>query len=85
MFVTKGSYVRARYMRANPPGTASLTGMMPKTTADEVTVAGRVTHVWGDHPTDPTPASITVAIQPDDGGPEVEVPSSSIIGYIATR
>jgi hypothetical protein len=36
-------------------------------------VEGVVTHVYGSHPTEPTPESLEVIIQPDGGGPEVTI------------
>lgn len=51
VYVTKGTRVRAEWLVPNLR--ASLAGMQTKVAAQLKVVEGVVTHVWGDHPTDP--------------------------------
>jgi len=67
-WLKKGDRIRARWFEATH---GSLAGMQPKTTAIEHCVIGRITHIRGDHPTNPR--EIRVWVQPDGGGPEVVV------------
>ena len=79
-YVVKGTRVRARWMHCRDPAKDpySLAGMQTKFEATEREVVGKVTHIYGNHPTNPT--KVVVFIQPDDGGPEVEdVPFGSIV------
>lgn len=75
--IKKGSRVRASWLAAKPLGTFSLAGAQIKLAAKTREVVGRVTHVYGDHPTDPK--NIEVWIAPDDGGAEVQVRSEWIV------
>jgi hypothetical protein len=68
----KGSRVKARWFQANDPP-SSLAGMQMKLGVQERQVEGIVTHVYGSHPTEPTPESLEVVVQPDGGGPEVTI------------
>ena len=71
----------AQRLVADPVGSKSLAGVADKVTATSTTVSGVVTHVRGDHPTNPT--SVGVWIQPDDGSAEIVVDSRSIISDAA--
>lgn len=75
----KGMRVRAEWLDAAPLGSFSLAGVQPKVSATAHTVEGVVTHIRGDHPTDPT--SVGVWIQPDDGD-EVTVPLGAIVAVL---
>jgi len=50
---------------------ASLAGAQMKVSARQVTVTGKVTHIRGNDPLDPT--SIRIWVQPDEGGEEVVI------------
>lgn len=63
--LAKGDRVHARWLEATD---ACLAGMQAKVGAVQREVIGVVTHIRGDHPTDPK--SIRVWVQPDDGGAE---------------
>jgi hypothetical protein len=65
--IKKGDRIRAHWFQTT---NASLAGAQPKFGAVEISVEGRVTHIRGDHPTEPT--TIRVWIQPDDG-PEIDI------------
>lgn len=73
-YLQKGDRVRATWLRATD---ASLAGMQPKVGAVQESVTGTVTHIRGDHPTNPT--AIRVWVQPDDGGREVVVNPDHIV------
>jgi len=75
-FLQKGDRVRAVYFQAKKLGTYSIAGAQPKAVGDMVEVIGTVTHIRGNHPTNPT--SIRIWIQPDDGGEEVRLDPSTI-------
>lgn len=68
--IKKGSRVRAHWYKANDPP-SSLAGMQLKFGVTEQKVIGTITHIWGNHPMNPT--KYEIAIQPDGGGPEVVV------------
>lgn len=74
--IKKGDRVRAEWLTANG---ASLAGMQPKFGATATVVEGVVTHIRGDHPTEPT--TIRIWVQPDEG-PEVMVDPKHIVGVI---
>ena len=65
VFVTKGTRVRASWLKAktNPP--ASLAGMQLKFDAEWVEIEGVVTDIRGDHPTHPT--RVGFIVRQDDG------------------
>jgi hypothetical protein len=75
-YLQKGDRVRAVYFAAKPLGTYSIAGAQPKVIGDEVEVVGTVTHIRGNHPTNPT--SIRVWVQPDAGGEEVRLDPACI-------
>lgn len=66
--IYKGDWVWARWMDVTNGG---LSGSQVKFAATERIVTGIVKHIRGDHPTNPT--SIRLFVEPDTGGPEVEV------------
>ena len=73
--VNKGTRVRySFFVPKSPP--ASLSGMQLKFAADLFEGTGTVTHVWVDHPTNPT--KYTFVVKPDEGGAELEVPQGGI-------
>ena len=73
----KGDRVRARWMAVKTDPPAALAGMQLKFEGRYKEVCGVVTHIRGDHPTEPV--EVAVWIQPDEG-PEVGgVPIDSII------
>lgn len=76
-FLKKGDRVRAQWFQTTD---AALAGMQPKVGAILVNVEGRVTHVRGDHPTNPT--QIRVWVKPDDGGDEVIVDPKHITAVL---
>ena len=61
----KGDRIRAEWMEARPIGEWSLAGVQPKLNAVHRVVEGVITHIRGDHPTNPT--SIGVWVKTDDG------------------
>lgn len=69
----KGDWVHAVWL---VPTNACLSGSQIKTGAEVAEVRGTVTHVRGNHPTEPT--SIRVWVKPDGGGPEVVIEPSWI-------
>jgi len=74
--IVKGTRIRAEVFKVKPLGTYSIAGVQAKVIGDFITVVGKVTHIYGDHPTAPTKYEIYV--QPDDGGPEVVIGESCI-------
>lgn len=66
--IVKGTRITASWFAAT---NGSVAGMQPKVTAVAKNVTGTVTHIRGDHPTQPT--SIRLWVKPDDGGDEVLV------------
>jgi hypothetical protein len=66
--ITKGMRISAMWMDAKP---VALAGVQMKFGATQRSVTGKITHIYGDHPTRPTKYTIVVA--PEDGGPEVEI------------
>lgn len=62
IFLTKGMRVRARWLDSR---LVALSGMQMKAEATPTEVEGVVTHVRGDHPTNPT--EVRVWVQPDEG------------------
>jgi hypothetical protein len=73
-FLKKGDRIRAQWLQATD---ACLAGMQPKTGAVGMSVVGEVTHIRGDHPTNPT--EIRVWVKPDDGGDEVVINPKHIV------
>lgn len=73
-FLRKGDRIRASWLQATD---ASLAGVADKVGAVSVEVVGVVTHVRGDHPTNPT--SIRVWVKPDAGGDDVIVDPKHIV------
>jgi hypothetical protein len=92
-WITKGTRVRARWLKADPNGTLlmqralpfgtySLAGQQMKLATQEVAavqmdVVGVVTHVYGKHPNATTADEIIV--RPDLGGEEVSVKPGWIV------
>ena len=74
--VTKGDWVRARWMQ---PYRASVAGAQPKFCARQHNVSGIVRHVRGDHPTNPT--SVRLWVEPEGGGEEVLVDPDHVIEH----
>lgn len=62
--IVKGTRVKARFLKANNP-LSSLAGMQPKVGCQQVEIEGRVEHIRGDAPVNPT--SIGLWIRTDDG------------------
>ena len=58
----------------------SLSGAQMKVGASLIEETGTVTHIWGNRPIDPT--QFTFAVQPDSGGDEIEISSTSIIAVL---
>lgn len=63
MWLTKGDRVTAEWMETKP---VALAGVQMKLGGTLKTVTGTVTHIRGDHPTNPT--SIGVCIKDDQDG-----------------
>ncbi len=77
--ITKGTRVRYSFFQASKK-LQSLSGAQLKFGATLVEGVGTVTHVWQDHPTNPT--KYTFGIKPDNGGEEIEVPQGGIKGVV---
>lgn len=77
VFVTKGTRVQYGFYRTTD---ACLAGCQPKVGAVAVSGVGTVTHVYGDAPVNPT--RIWYIVQPDSGGPEIEVPQAGVKAVI---
>jgi hypothetical protein len=73
-YIYKGDKVRAQWFAADL--SASLAGAQTKVSATLMHAEGVVTHIRGDHPTDPT--SVAVWILCADGK-EVVVPSTAVV------
>lgn len=73
----KGDRVHARWLQAT---NACLAGMQTKVGVVQREVIGVVTHIRGDHPTNPT--TIRVWVKPDGGGDEVIVNPDHIVAVI---
>lgn len=74
--VTKGTKVRVRRMTAK---LVSLAGMQMKAGVTSEDFEGVVTHIYGDHPTNPT--KIDFVVKKEDGS-EVEVEQKHIVAVI---
>ena len=68
MWATKGTRVHVRVFVSQPIGSFSIAGAQMKTTGQWRELTGTITHVRGDHPTNPV--EIGIWVQPDGGGPE---------------
>lgn len=75
--LNKGDRVRARWFVAQTEPPVALAGVQMKFQANEREVVGVITHIRGDHPTNPT--SIGVWIQPDEGLEIEGVPIERIV------
>lgn len=75
--IVKGTRVQAQWFQATD---ACLAGMQPKTGAIQHNVIGVVTHIRGDHPTQPK--IIRVWVKPDVGGDEVIIDPAHIIAIL---
>jgi len=75
--INKGSRVHATVFEAQKLGSFSLAGAQMKVAAKSRVICGTVTHVWGDHPTEPT--KYEICIKPDGEPDEVVVPSGAIV------
>ena len=75
-FLKKGDRIRAQWFQATD---ACLAGMQPKVGATLIIVEGKVTHIRGDHPTNPI--EIRVWVQPDEGD-EVIVDPKHIVAIL---
>lgn len=76
VFLTKGMRVRAEWFDTHIAG---LAGAQLKFGATKRFVEGVVTHVRGDHPTNPTEVRVTV--KPDEGD-EVEILPEWIVAVV---
>lgn len=82
VWITKGSHVRYDFFAAKHPLSA-LAGAQLKFSATRHEGTGIVPHIRGcaGAPNAP-PTRITFCVQPDDEGPEIEVPQSGIVALL---
>lgn len=76
MWVTKGTKVRFRFLKANPPGDYSIAGCQMKLTADEISGEGIVRGVWSDKP--PGEGGRVRFDVEVDGGEIIQVPATGV-------
>lgn len=81
-YIKKGDRVKARWFLAQKIGTHSLAGCQVKVNASAQEVVGRVTHVYGDHPTQPKNIEIWVLL--DAGGSEVKIQPDWIVEVLGS-
>jgi hypothetical protein len=74
--IMKGDWVHAAWFEATD---ACLSGTQMKVEAKMREVRGTITHIRGNHPTEPT--SIRIWVQPDEGGDEVVIEPQWIKAY----
>lgn len=72
--IVKGTRVQARWFDAR---LTALAGVQMKMEAKEHNVIGIVTHIYGNHPTNPT--KFEIIVKPDDDSEEISIKPEHII------
>jgi hypothetical protein len=78
-FLEKGDRVRARILQSKKFGTYSLAGVQNKIAVEERYVEGVVTHIRGDHPTNPTSIGVWIIVDDDS---EIVVDIKNILAIL---
>lgn len=72
--IVKGTRVQAQWFSTR---LAALAGVQMKMEGKEHNIIGIVTHIYGNHPTNPT--KFEIIVKPDDGSEEISIKPENIV------